>query len=413
MKVNLRGRLQSETLSPGQVGLLIELDKHSSRDAPSIGTILPNILVRIWPRAAHHLRVGLMHAAMMSAHALDDDERRALISAIEATCMPNGGVDAWGIIDALKSLGALDDDQEEHVVTVRAEMKEVLADGDSPDSWERAAGLWNAQFDHPYDGAYCQGWNDLSDDDRKALQVMAAKSLDRYSMFTPTLIAEVASQSDPTVGTIIERWTGLPPKKDAFLQDSIRTFEMAYASLARLRCPLPDRSAEAVSAADHALLACGRLLYWLNRDDISFSERKSNCAAPLAVLSRHEAGVAAAVVGEFFRSDHMFAESARRLPGSEPVVTSLGKFFPDEVAAIYRAALEKPTLQSGYFEFFRIEDVIEKALVNLGRFGSASDIPLLRTWSIHPDMGRLAIQAIREIEEAPLQMKDRARGSIQ
>jgi hypothetical protein len=101
----------------------------------------------------------------------------------------------------------------------------------------------------------------------------------------------------------------------------------------------------------------------------------------------------------------MFSESARQLPGSEPVVTSFGQFFPDEVAAIYRAALEKPTIQSGYFEFFRIEDVIEKALVNVGRFGSASDIPLLRGWSVYPDLGRFAIQAIREIEEAPSHMK--------
>ncbi|MGC8519020.1 MAG: hypothetical protein ACP5P4_10910 [Steroidobacteraceae bacterium] len=68
-----------------------------------------------------------MHAAMMSAHALDDDVRRALIAAIEATCMTRGGVDAWGMIDALKTLGAFDGDQEEHVATAGAEMNEVLA----------------------------------------------------------------------------------------------------------------------------------------------------------------------------------------------------------------------------------------------------------------------------------------------
>jgi Nuclease-related domain len=406
---NLHRRLQSETLSPGQVGLLIELDKYCDRDAPSIGTILPGLLVRMWPKAAHHLRLALMHAAVMSAHALNDGERKALIAAIEATCMTNGGFDAWGIIDALKSLGALDDDQEEHVATVRAEMNEVLADGDNPDSWMRAASLWNAQFDHPYEGAYCECWNGLSSDDRKVLQIMAAKSVDRGSMFTPSLIAELASHSDAAVGPIIERWTRLPPKKNAFFRDSIRTFEMAHAALARLRYPLPDRSAQAVSAADHALLSCGWILYWLNRDDLPVFERKLNCAAPLAVLSRHETGVAAAVLGEFFRPDRMFAESARLLPGSEPVVTSFGQFFPGEVAAIYRGALEKPTLQSGYFGFFRIEDVVEKALVNLGRFGSTSDIPLLRAWSIHPDLGRFAIQAIREIEEAPGQMNLRAK----
>ncbi|VVM07101.1 NERD domain-containing protein [Methylacidimicrobium tartarophylax] len=405
---NLLGRLQSEALSPGQIGLLIELDRYSERDAPSIGTILPGILVRMWPKATRHLRLGLMRAAERSAHALNDDERRALIAAIKATCMTNSGLDYCGRLDALKSLGALDDDQEEHVATVRAEMNEVLADRDNPDSWRRAAGLWNAQFDHPYDGAYWEGWYDLSGDDRKVLQVMAAKSVDCDSMFTPSLIAEVASHSEPAVAPIIERFTGLPPKKNPFFHDSIRTFAMAHVALARLRCPLPDRSAEAVSAADHALLASGRLLYWLHRDDLPLSERKSNCAAPLAILSRHETGVAAAVVGEFLMSD--LIEKARPLAGSEPIVTSFGQFFPDEIAAIYRAALEKSTLQSGYFEFFRIEDVIAKALVNVGRYGSASDIPLLRSWSIHSDLGRFAIQAIREIEEAPGQMKLRAKG---
>ncbi len=50
--------------------------------------------------------------------------------------MTNGVFDAWGMIDALKSLGALDDDQEEHVATVMAEMNEVLADRNNPDFME-------------------------------------------------------------------------------------------------------------------------------------------------------------------------------------------------------------------------------------------------------------------------------------
>ncbi|MBN8990662.1 MAG: NERD domain-containing protein [Rhizobiales bacterium] len=408
--VNFPERLKSDTITPGQVGLLIELDKYSDRDAPSIGTILPGLITRFWPRAAHHLRLGLMHAAMMSAHALNDEERLALIAAIETTCLTNGGFDAWGIIDALKSLGALDDDQENYVATAKTEIQTVLADRDNPLMWQAANGTWNAQFDHPYDGAYWQAWNDLPDEERKALLFMAARGADGHSMFTPSLIAEVASFADAAAAPILVPWTALPPKKEVMMQDAIRTFEMAHAALARLRCPLPDRSAEAVSAADHALLACGHVLYWLNRDDLPISERKSNCAASLATLSCHEAGVAAAVVGEFFRSDHMFAESARRLPGSEPVVTSFGQFFPEEIAAIYRAALERPIIQSGYFEFFRAEDVTEKALVNLGRFGSARDIPLLRVWTVHPDLGRFAVQAIKEIEEAPEHMKSRAKG---
>ncbi|PAQ05482.1 hypothetical protein CIT26_30770 [Mesorhizobium temperatum] len=199
------------------------------------------------------------------------------------------------------------------------------------------------------------------------------------------------------------RWTALPPKKEVMMQDAVRTFQMAHAALARLHYPLPDRSAEAEPPADQAFLACGAIIYWLNRDDLSQAERKLNCAGPLAVLSRHEYGVAAAVIGEFFRSNFEHIDRAERLPGPEPLVTSFARDFPDEIAAIYRAALEQPTRQTGYFEFFRIDDVIEKALANLEHSGNANDIQLLRAWSIHPRHGHLAVRAIKTLEDAPQQ----------
>ena len=401
---NLQGRLRCETLSPGQVGLLVGLDRYSDDDAPSIGTVLPHTLNRLWPTAAYHLRLELMHAAGMSAGSLSDNERCTLIDAIEALLPANGGFNSTLMIDALKYLGALDDDQAEHVASAKAEIDAALADRDNPLMWEAAAGLWNAQFDHPYDGAYCEAWNDLTGDDRKALLLMAAQSVECGSMFAPSLIADIASYADPVAGAIIARYAALPPKKEVFRNDAIRSFGMAYVALARLHCPLPDLSAEALSPPDQALLACGEIFYWLNRDDLSQAERRQKCAGPLAILSRHKSGAAAAV-GEFFGSDVMFSESTKRLPGLEPVVTSFGRDFPVEVAAIYRAALEQPTRQIGYFEFFRVGDVIENALTILGRFGNASDIPLLRAWSIHPDHGQSAIHAIKMIEEAPHQEK--------
>jgi hypothetical protein len=405
---NIHGRLQSETLSVGQVGLLVDLDKYSARNATSIGKLLPNLLKRVWPYSAHHLRLELMHAVVMSAHALTDDERRELTAVVDGLMPANGGFDSCGMIDALKALGALDDDEADYVAHVKAEVNEALADRDNPHMWDAAAGLWNGQFDHPYDGAYCEVWNGLPDDDRKSLLLMAARSIDRDSMFASSLIANVASYADPAAGPILARWTALPPKRGAMLQDTIRSFEMAHTALARLRYPLPDRSAEAASPADQALLACGQIFYWLNRDDIPQAERRLNCAGSLVILSRHEEGVAATVVGEFYQSDHMHSESAKQLPGTEPAVTSFVQFFPDEIAAIYRAALASPTTQSGYFEFFRAEDVVEKALEALGRFGNADDIPVLRVWSIHPTLGHLAMQAIRTIEEAPHDKKTSA-----
>lgn len=73
--------------------------------------------------------------------------------------------------------------------------------------------MWNAQFDHPYDGAYCEAWNNLPSADRKTLLLMAAQSGDRDSMFAPSLIAEVAAHGGASVGPILVRWTSLPQKK--------------------------------------------------------------------------------------------------------------------------------------------------------------------------------------------------------
>ncbi|MDX8455194.1 nuclease-related domain-containing protein [Mesorhizobium sp. VK9D] len=399
-EANLFERLRSEKLSPGQVGLLIELDKYSERDAPSVGILLPAILNRLWAKAAGHLRMALMHAAGMSAHALTDDERQALIDVIHDLLPTNNGFDSTGMIDALKFLGALDNDEEEYVTSAKREIEAVLANRDDPLMAGAAASLWSAQFDHPYDGAYWEAWGALPSEDRNALLLLAAQDVDRNSMFSAPLLAAVASCGDPAAGPAIAPWTALPPKKEVMMQDAVRTFEMAHAALARLHYPLPDRSAEAASPADQAFLACGAIIYWLNRDDLSKAERMLNCAAPLAALSRHEHGVAAAAIGEFSSAGQMFEES-RRLPGSEPVVTSFAADFPNEIAAIYRAALEQPARQAGYFEFFRTDDVMQKALAILGEFGDASDVPLLRAWSIHPSYGHVAVRAIKRIEESP------------
>lgn len=408
---NLHGRLASDSLSPGQVGLLVGLNRYSDRKGPSIAGVLPSLLSRHWPYAAYHLRLELIEAAAFGGHSMTEDERLALIAAIEALPPVQNIMLSTAVIDALKMLGALDDGQAEYVETVKEMIAAALADQNNPLMWDVAVGLWNGQFDHPYDGAYCEAWSELSPADRKTLLVMAAQSVDNESMFVSAMIGELASQSDQSIGPLLARWVVLPPTRCMMAQEAIRNFEMAHVALARLRVALPDRAADAVlSEAGMALSACGELLYWLNRDDLSTADRRLNCAAPLRVLSRHEAGVAASVISEFANSDLMVSETMKRLPGSEPVGTSFGEAFPREIAAIYRAALNKPEIQSGYFEFFRLDELIEQSLSALGHFGNADDVALLRLWSRQTKFGRTAIKAIKEIEEAPHSQRLRASG---
>ena len=398
-------RLRSDTLSPGQVGLLVNLHGRSGQNTPSIGTLLPPILRRFWPNAPRLLRIELMDAVVMSAYAFSDDERCNLITVIEDLRPTNDPFVSAYVIDALRILGALDDDQAEYVASAKAEIKAALADRDNPSEVGQAVSLWSAQFDHPYEGAYCEAWGALSDDDRNALMVMAAQSVDYPSMFTPPLLVEVASSGVQVAGSTIALWTTLPPKEEVIRQDVACIFEMAHVALARLHYPLPDdRSVGILDSAEQAVLACGAITYCLNRDDLSLDERHQRCEYPLEILSRHELGLAAAVIGDFSGTHCLRSKRVRQLlPGSEPLVTSFGRDFPNEIAAIYRAALKQPTRQKGYFEYFDIDDVITKALINLGELGNESDIPLFRDWIDNPRHGSLAIQAIKMVEEQSFQ----------
>ena len=398
-------RLRSDTLSPGQVGLLVNLHGRSGHNSPPIGTLLPPILRRFWPNAPRRLRTELMDAVGMSAYALNDDERYALITVIEDLEPTNDLVVSGDVINALGILCPLDDGHAEFVASAKAEIKAALADRNNPSKLGQAAYLWNAKFDHPYEGAYCEAWGALSDDDRNALMVMAAQCVDYPSVFTPPLLVEVASSGVQVAGSTIALWTTLPPKEKVIRQDVACIFERAHVALARLHYPLPDdRSVGISDSAEQAVLACGAITYWLNRDDLSLDERHQRCEYPLEILSRHELGLAAAVIGDFSGTHCLRSRRVRQLlPGSEPLVTSFGSDFPNEIAAIYRAALKQSTRQKGYFEYFDIEDVITKGLINLGELGNESDIPLFRDWIDHPWHSSLAIKAIKMVEEKSLQ----------
>ena len=387
-------------MSHGQLSLLLRLHRHDRRDAPPIADILPAILDRNWRFSPYHLRLDLMEVCGFAGWNAAEEDRKALIGAIEGLLPIENVMLSTAVIDALKFLGGLDDQEADYIENVRAEIAAALEDENDPNRFMLACGIWNSQFDHPLDGAYCQGWNELSPENRKKLLCMAARGTDEetMSMFLPTLVVYLAAYNDPAVGPLIARFAGLPPHRCWMPQEAIKNFGTTYIALGRLGCPMPERPTQPLSPAQEALLACGEILYWLNRIDQGMATRKRQCDAALRVLGNREAGVAAAVLHEFDFSDLMLSESVKQLPGGEAVSRSIGDAFPTAAAEIYRAALRAPGIQSGYFDTFRPEEIIEACIAGLGRYGSADDIETIKPWSHHPRIGRRAIAAIKQLE---------------
>lgn len=395
----LHAWLAREDLSYGQAYVLLTLHRCVDCGEAQLGRLLPGILTRLWRGAPYHLRLELMMAAHNAAWRIAEEDRLNLVQALEELPQPQNIIDSTTLTDALKALGALEEPQADHLEVVRANLLEAFADQDDADRQALAFGIWYGQFDHPFDEAYCEVVSELSPADKKTLLTMAAYGAELESPFVSILMIELAALDDARIASVIGRWTALPPTQCSMRQDAIGNFAVAHIALSRLRLPLPNPDDCRTSDGTAALRACGAILYWMNRIDLSLDQRRAACSEALGILSDHELGVSIGILREFYDAHTIWSEGLSRLPGAEPAVISIGACFPAEVSEMARECLRYPTRQRGYFDWLEEKSTFEFAIQVLGQWGNAADIPLLRVWAITPTSGQLALSAIRKLEQ--------------
>lgn len=381
-------------LSPGQLYLLLGLSRRTGIAARLIAATIESH----WPMAPYHLRLDLLDAARMS-RSENDDDRAALIAALEALPDPRHIFISTMIVEALQGLGALEESEREHITTVREQVAHCLADPTDTNLQAMAYGLHSAQFDHPYAGAYCEVIADLPDDERKALFAMAAEGAGDTAFFLGPLLIELASFADPTVGSSIARWTALPPKVCPMPHNEIAVFVISHIALAYLGCPLPVHNCDTADPSTKALSACGAILYWGNRGDLEESEKRRVCETALRTLAGDGRCAALNVIRH---CEHALVEGLHRLPGSWPVTRSIVSLFPAETTDICRRALQDADNQAGYFQhyfdFHRQQDM-SLALDVLACQGDSADLGLIKRYADDSRLGKQAIMAVRALEE--------------
>lgn len=381
-------------LTHGQLYLLLMLNRMAWNDGPILAPFLPDILRRDYRYAPYHLQLDLLQAAHFSWRA-GDAEKAAIIDALNDLPSDQHIFLSSSVVEALQALGALEDSEAEQVEPIRQSVRDLLARRDA-DAAELAYTTWVCRFDHPYSGAYCAVYDQLAPAERKAVLEMAASVAPLDGCFCGILVIELAGFGDGSAAPIIARWLAFPPARCSMPQDAVKYFLTAHVALARLVCELPDDRPAPQRSAEEALGACGEILYWLNRIDLTTECRRSACAGPLAMLARHETGVAAAVLYELGRC--YIGEGLDRLPGATAPALSIEIEFRDEVAAIFRQCLRLPELQAGYFGYRDLEAVLTWAIGGLARVGNVADLETLRTLVASPTLGGAAVRAVRELE---------------
>ena len=388
----------TDSLTPGQVYFLLMV----SRGARGSASFITKAIASHWLGAPYHLKLDLMDGAVMcrlSAHT----DRAALAEAIEALPAPNNVAISTMQVEALGRLGALEDAEREHVDEAAREMRQCICDTENEELCVQASGLYANLFDHPLSGAYYKALSDLTSDDRKTLLMMAASGAQAGFGFRLPLLVDLASFDDRRTAECFSRWVGLPPTDSVMPQDAIAVFAVTHVVLGRLGAPLPRREGPPTGHSAAALVSCGEVLYWLNRNDLDEAGRCGYYTEAFRVLRRHERGAALDVLRlcETELRSYGLAEGLDDLPGSAPVERSIISSFPSQVVEIGRHALADSPGQVGYFESWRDpgrERNLSFAIDVLAHYGNSTDLQLLKKFAEDVGLGTSAISAVRTLE---------------
>lgn len=383
-------KLRDAPLSNGQLLMILKLLRHSSkRKFPS--ALLPEFIRDRWRGAPHHLLLALLDAAQYAWDATEEEKAR-IVEAINEIEVRNVWI-STSVVEALKGLGAIQDS--EHYEVARSELRQVLSDVENPETWPFAQNLYTRQFDHPYDGVYWEVIHELPDDQRKEFLRCAVRDKNQYRMFTSCMISDLAKFRDRETGACIALWADLPPADHPMMQDAIEVFVVSHVALGLLQYPMTTKVYSG-SNDDNALMACGELYYWINRHDLSQSERVANSAPAWKVLSRHELGVSLAALEEFEGTSR---GGMGRVLRAEDAKCSIIESFPEEVAEIGRHAVRDGVPQQCRHPWTRQEELICFAIAILGVCGKRTDLTLLRGLAEHPVLGTAALAAVKILEE--------------
>lgn len=378
----------SSAETPGQFYFLIGLTKFTIYDkeaVPYVVRLLQNI--RSYP---YHLQLDLIDFTQYLRE-VEEPYRTEMIDALQASLDKLGVMMNTMIFEALRALGALQEEEHNYVEVIQREIQEALTT-EGPEADQAAWGVFSCQFDHPFDSSYWEEVQKLDDVRRKLLLTKACRGAAKpFLSFLGILIRQLSEFNDPAVASAIAPWTALPDEKHFMPQDAIEVFVAAHESLGHLGVELPESRDEASSNAERALLACGELLYWSNRSDVKHPQTSNHTHTARAILLDHSTYASAGAL--YLTTSRMISADGGR--------KSLMEEYPDLAVAICREALKRREAQVSFYERGFQDDAASIAAFSiqvLGSLGDKDDLHALRDLCDHENYGVGALGAIKEIE---------------
>lgn len=382
--------LKNNTLKHGQLYLLLILLRYTD----TLHLLYPYIQNSLnnWRIVPYHLINEILHQ-IGHCYAIEE-QRNQLIDALHAMHSQTQNIFlSTSIFEALGDLGALNEDSEAHESTVIAEIADILKNPDNSQSWDHAATIYYAQFDHPYDTAYYTVIQQLPETVKIPFFRLALRGY-YSSLFTMALIIDTWKYLQADIAPYLVRWTETPFIEPTFPQASLQIFLSAHLVLAKSNYPLITRYTSEVDPIKKSLFAVAEVYYWLNKPD-----NGSNLNKKLATPGSHVVFDSCNRHGieSIWQLRHALLQSSLYKIFQPGDIIMIETAFSDQVVNMCRIALGKLEWQKDIFDYPRDNDINLHAIWLLKDHGSIIDLDILRPLSDHPIYGAAAVDAIKKL----------------
>ncbi|MDF5904318.1 hypothetical protein P4152_20810 [Pseudomonas aeruginosa] len=352
--------------TPGQFYFALALSRDTYRLERSILNLaidqtLPLFEIERWKYLPYHVQLDLMHFV----HFLPRDDltqQEKLSKALESLLPVLNPILQTTALEALSSLGALDDEVKGHETQIRLQVAEVLVDPGAEGAAEIAWEIYSGQFDHPFDMAYINVVDNLSNEQQLTLMRLACMGASEYSFFVGSLMDKLAGEGDALAVPAISRWARLPDPTSPVRQNAVEIYISALMALGKLQSDLPVESCPmGLGPREDAMSACGMIYYWLQRRTFEAAEAEPPVMAALEALSADPS-----------RAIGVLCEISQSIIGHDPRGTLLVTAFPARMVMLARVALQQGGPMEGYFSgphFFERRDAERFAISMIGSYG--------------------------------------------
>ena len=339
----------------------------------------------------YHVQLAALHAVGFARRAPDETLER-LVEAIGALDVnPNNWAINSGIIDALKILGAIDDQGDQIREQIKRELDSVLGDDEDAVDKDLALSLCLRMFDHPFDSIYAEEIFELDENRRRQLYRRALRDSDiKRCMSLVWLSRQVASFEDVTDAPLFQALAKLPDPSNPFRQEEWGGFVLATRFLGRHGAEIPPIYGE--TPADRCLTEIRMLIY------AAESRRQPDLEDARLAWQRLHAMPAQLVISGLGEVHAALTE--RNWSDAEQAYETLNliEVYPADCLKVARRFVGDG-MDAEYFHRVPMREIGSSlAFSVIGRYGDRSDIDRLRGLSRAHPFARHALAAVKSLD---------------